>query len=831
MNVMMKLWKQFTKNHKGFSLVELICAVAVLSIVIAGAGSAMVISARSYQRGSTELDLQQQAQIASNLLTNLIIDADEVVQASDNTLMVKKTESGTEVVYTISWTETKEDGSDEIIPTSLTYHTNIDPEEEGILAENITKFEISQVTEGKNVDFSLMVKDAKTGRTFESDYHVTPRNGVSGSTGSTLAGAKSIWVENELVLEPNEEYDLNVLIAGVSNQGYMIDNLTGKTSSDTDVVIKDMNTATIKVGKSEQGSGPEAMFTFDVKPLDPSFNGTSINVKVYVRRVNDITVDGEQTSGSNYMADSYYKVTASLAVPNSERKVGAWYDVNYVNPYEVTWDYVLTGGEAGKSWGDYIEIVTKGVESNVPYVIFKLKRDMEKGCKLEVWATALHPQGLDPEGVPQPAGIADLADAVNKTNKTGKVYYDLPVKDHWDLENRASAWKRNGSLDIGLALDDSYFYIDEATGQKTFMNLGGSGKGELIAKGYSKKLIEPTDPCQFNFFNTKSDGGFVTTESTHGDVNCWNMILNTKSSSSELAYSSPYFKVGDYDNPGWGNWIDIYYYEVSVECIVGEGDHAGEDKSVEAKQYFVEDVAIKYKNTSDSNDWYRTDKVYVTMSDSLEKYKIYYTFDAGWEEGTKIYFEEPRRFVGVVHDEHDDYKDIRCDIPVLNAKNEDNGDYIFFELTAEKKQECMQKTSDDDGIIREIYEYNPFFGYPKKCIDPWTGVIPDWVYSNVSEADQNEITGCEGEVEFHFVDENINNTTGVTLKTMYCPTPREFSELKNNKYYVSGICYDGTDINIKIEYHGNDRATYTEESGGTITEVHLSWNGSKWITE
>lgn len=81
-DMMMKEWKGLNRDQKGFSLVELLCAVAILSIVILGVGASMVVSARSYSRGSTELDLQQQAQITATLLSNLIIDADTIVEPS-----------------------------------------------------------------------------------------------------------------------------------------------------------------------------------------------------------------------------------------------------------------------------------------------------------------------------------------------------------------------------------------------------------------------------------------------------------------------------------------------------------------------------------------------------------------------------------------------------------------------------------------------------------------------------------------------------------------------------------------------------------------------------
>ena len=165
---MMKWWKSLFKNRKGFTIVELICSIAIFSIIMTSVGSALVISARSYRNGNVELGLQQQAQIASNLLTNLIIDSDDV-QVSDGQLKVEK--QG--VIYTVI-----------LSGGELKYYTSVDSTER-TLAENIADFVISQ-PEGGNVNFSLKVESG--GRSYESDYHVTPRNAES-PDGHTLPGA------------------------------------------------------------------------------------------------------------------------------------------------------------------------------------------------------------------------------------------------------------------------------------------------------------------------------------------------------------------------------------------------------------------------------------------------------------------------------------------------------------------------------------------------------------------------------------------------------------------------------------------------------------------
>ncbi len=435
--------KRLRNNQKGFSLVELICTVAIFSIIITGVGSAMVISARSYQNGNVELDLQQQAQITANLLTNLIIDANLIEEPSsdaDGTILrIKKEETVSGTPVSVGYEVTYDSATKQLLYSR-------DGSTPQILAENIAGFSIRRVA-GNNYDFSLKVTEGN--RNYESDYHVTPRNGANEESNTAIAGAKSLYVENKLILEPGQEYDLAVRITGTADQDYTIANLSGNVSSGTTVTKVNSRMAQIKVGLDETGTGvgDDAGFSFDVVPSDSSIN--PINVKVLVRRVNSVNVTGYKTSGKVNKAGATYKVTASLLGTNLERDPGVWYDVDYVNPYTTTWSYEFTktddaGNTITTPAESMITVVGQGVENNIPYVIFKLTGDMTQGCKLSVTATALHPEGVSP------------ADAAVQTNKSGLKY--STVNGVWVLDYHA--WKRNGKLDIAIRhLGDENFWF------------------------------------------------------------------------------------------------------------------------------------------------------------------------------------------------------------------------------------------------------------------------------------------------------------------------------------------------------------------------------------
>ena len=62
------------KDHKGFTLVELIIAIAILAIVTLAVCGFIVVGSRSYTSANTDIMLQQEAQLALNQISDVIID-------------------------------------------------------------------------------------------------------------------------------------------------------------------------------------------------------------------------------------------------------------------------------------------------------------------------------------------------------------------------------------------------------------------------------------------------------------------------------------------------------------------------------------------------------------------------------------------------------------------------------------------------------------------------------------------------------------------------------------------------------------------------------------
>lgn len=775
---MKELWKRWRErlytDHRGFTLVELICTVAIFSIVVTGMGSAMVISARSYRNSNVELDLQQQAQITSNLLTNLILDADNIEiiteDGIDKLKVIKKEASG-EVTYVVY-----QSGN------AIYYIKDTsDPE---ILAENIIDFSISKPADG-NVDFHLTIKEGD--RSYESDYHVTPRNGISDVTGESVGVAASIYAEDKVILEPGESYELNVRVTGTSDKGFLIDETTFTGATASAKPVSDVANGCVRINVSPDEKADS--FSFSIKASDPAIT-EPVRVTVYIRRVSSVSVSGYKTSGNVNKAGAVYKITANLAGTNLEKEPGAWYDVDYVNPYTATWSYAYTEdsglGVTSLNFDDHFEVIEQGVEGNSPYIKIRLKNNITEGRKLVVTCTALHPEGTD---------------GTNDTNKSG-LKYDT-VTGIWELEYQA--WRRDGRLDIGLALDDSYFW--PGTTPKSFM-----GTAELTIKGFASNGLQVDGEAGFNFFNTTDSGAFVKVEPGYGDVNTWTMVLDTERARGDtMAYSSPYFSYG---NEWTGFWSDLVRYDITVWYRVEYGPHAGEEITLESS-HTIEDVQIKFKNAANA-DWNRTNKVYVTRADSITDYRVYFMFDKGWE-GTDYRFTDLNRFVGVVHEDEDDRLDIRRDITPVEQASVDGNYYITFSISDADKEECMAVASGDGGIIKEIYEYNPYFG-KLTAYEEWDGSIrfncPSDSTHQLTCEELASVKGCAGAVEFHFVEPNITGTT--VPKVMYCPTVAEYGTV----YYID----DTSRFLIS-----DTAAQYQEQSGGVwSTTVNLTWNGSGW---
>lgn len=369
------------KGNKGLTLVELVCSIAIFSVATVMVGSAMVVSANSYNRGVTEIDLQQDAQIAANILTNLVIDSDEIVSpsgtAETHMLTVKK--EGVEYSVNLS-----SDG--ELI------YSQSDEAETAVIAENVTSFDLSLLPGGKNVEVTLGLE--RGNRTYSSSYTITPRNVMPEGEGSV--SASYIDIANKVVLEPLESYDFSgAVVHGCSNHSLVWGSVTGNIDPNTRLI-----NGVLTIGASETAS--EIHFTVRTAQTSPSSGlpMAEADVTVYVRRVNQITLTASLVSGTAYMAGAQYKVTASVTGNNLR-------DINAING---EYTYVMDdrcesvvfrnalcdlGGVATVVDGSRHED-TKGSS-----IMIELFQDMPAGSRIIIGGESRHAAGITNKAQPQ----------------------------------------------------------------------------------------------------------------------------------------------------------------------------------------------------------------------------------------------------------------------------------------------------------------------------------------------------------------------------------------------------------------------------------------------
>ncbi len=407
---------------------ELICAIAILAIVTASIGSVMVVSARSYQRDSDEVSLQQEAQITANQIADLVIDstagvkyscplgdylseADAIaagaVTGGDRTLSI----DGNGVRYVVSFREAdnKIYYAEHILnPDGTSTPTGAG---EQLMAENVKLFaaDIRNFSDSGYMELTLGFE--KNTKTYVAAFTITARNGAVTVTGAEAAA--SITTELELVLEPNQTYLLNATVMGPSNTDMTWSLGGGSTDPDTQV-FKDGADWKITIGQDETASEIYLLVKSNAKKEDGVTPQAQQTVIVHIRRVTAVNLNVTLQSGSDLMAGAEYLITADVAGTNLPKLMAGSSDVDpaYVSPYRVEWNYIYSvnghavGGDdwtnyQWESWyhpspSDYFTVLeeVEGSDSTAPGIRIRLLENIDEYRQLLVTATATHPEGM-----------------------------------------------------------------------------------------------------------------------------------------------------------------------------------------------------------------------------------------------------------------------------------------------------------------------------------------------------------------------------------------------------------------------------------------------------
>ncbi|MBR1700961.1 MAG: prepilin-type N-terminal cleavage/methylation domain-containing protein [Lachnospiraceae bacterium] len=405
------------KDRRGLSLIELVCALAILSIITATIGGAMVVATHSYRQGTVESSLQQEAQFTANLIESLIVDATKSVVAEPGITVDETThteifptttkltiENENDVKYVIQY-----DPSTQKITYTEYHGESVFGEENELLAAHVSDFKVDARNFAAHRNVLLNITMKNEGSEYATSYNVTSRNNPNGGNTGLVAKA-TIHCEDAIVMEPGQTYMMGVSVSGSTSTytaEFVGNNSTGSTAT---VVAGGLE---LKLGTDERAGGvndPTHQHSpgFMVLRIKAGTYATK-DVYVYLRYVDN--VKGKEINGSG--APSSTPITVTLDdigfASSDDPNLGVEECVNgfnlsaktylksdqaeyaYVNAKNVRWK-LATGAD------EYISVNSDWGSMHADSISFTITQQLPSGTSRLFEIYALHPNGSEKDG-------------------------------------------------------------------------------------------------------------------------------------------------------------------------------------------------------------------------------------------------------------------------------------------------------------------------------------------------------------------------------------------------------------------------------------------------
>lgn len=350
------------KNQKGFTIVELLIAITILSIVIAAVGGFIVVGSRSYAAGNSDINVQQEAQLALNQMSDVLIDTTRSVNyvgydasgspehalkdaeftftPEDKSLVmyngvVEETAPAvpggtpTKTVdpgngnkhYHFYWSKNDEtlyyaqlDVDPGDVDTAGIHFPVFDPADPigagwVVLAGHVTDFsvDLSQVEEKRVVQLALTFVDGR--KEYVTSNNVTIRNkvGVNDAELSPLNKRKTLSVaarDSGVIIEPGETFHFStpkVTGENVSDRSVVWSLASaGGSSPSGGTAFTDTANGILKVATDEPAGTIDVVITTNA--VDSDGNHASCSLTVYIKRVTAVgvakTADSDTDNGA-----------------------------------------------------------------------------------------------------------------------------------------------------------------------------------------------------------------------------------------------------------------------------------------------------------------------------------------------------------------------------------------------------------------------------------------------------------------------------------------------------------------------------------------------------
>lgn len=174
---------QFHKDTKGFTLIEMIIAFAMLGLVSLMIVGFIMTGTRSYSRQNAAANVQMEAQLTLNQLSDRIIDTSRAIAYKEGSEDALLTIFNEDEIYLVRWVKADEKLYASAITgdfSGITDATDLDLSQAkwSVLAEYMTGFsvDISQIKDRGQLYIHLTLNDM--GQKYETTGHITLRNNL-----------------------------------------------------------------------------------------------------------------------------------------------------------------------------------------------------------------------------------------------------------------------------------------------------------------------------------------------------------------------------------------------------------------------------------------------------------------------------------------------------------------------------------------------------------------------------------------------------------------------------------------------------------------------------
>ncbi len=707
-----------------------------------------------------------------------------------------------------------------------------------VLANNVSNFsvDLSSIKSDRTVAFTITMQRDAAGRVYSTSHKVKLRNEVlinaprddiydEDEPGDTTP-TKIVIGPSRLYAWPGTDTVLSAIVTsddgGVPSQS-VVWKLEGASAIGDDGTNVNNNTNVLHLSLNERGTAPGNTFTITasksvVSQTEPPVVSTieSLNtINTYVRVIKDIYGTNES---NGFLPLDEYTGDAKWSVKTGE-------DCTFTA--EIFGENLYTTGLDGET---LIPLTTAdmggaqiSVISGADYLVSdSLVYDLDNGTfkfKVKEAADSVF-AGFDWE---QGSPTFTLRVQVVKAPYT-TVYRDIiyKIRKPEPMSVVVDSFGRNGVMNIelgGAKFDD---YVETDSHGKTTLKDGYYRNIAYVvvhSDGSKSQTYQISDAG--NHGVGMDTNGPLTVKITEGDVYKFSAYLRP----NFFAYSGKFY-YAYHENQNWMAASDNSDSITDVDYIlmtVTIGDLIGEAKIEVDPVIFNYSVANPYNDTDAK--WNSVSQIlYVTPDDTVSNhaYKMHFKFTGGWADGTDYAFNDFRpnnnyqaggiypenglaRYSGIATKKNSTTS-YRYDLGVASDAqgfgkmliDSSTGENDKGESSASKKptvtftvpsdKATLQSLADDGVIVKEIYEYNPWFDR-KDSNGQTVGYGSN--YGNV--------TGCEGIAEFRFVNKNVflaANSKSDDPVSWYCPTYDEirngFIETNGSRtgyyYYITEVC-------------------------------------------